>query len=902
MHSRHMRFGAIWLSVRSALARVWFGAASVAVMIGAVGGIVSSALWGAERVETSYDRLLVDTDAPDLLLFCEGCDDPEAKLEQVGADPQVQGAAAIISQFASISTRSGEYLGAEPTVECATGSGELGLISADWRGAGRPAARLASGRLPGTGRVDEVVLPAITADRAGVVVGDTVILTAECGGDRPLELGAPIELTVVGVAVGFLDARPPGQTNIFEAVLVDEALLDHTGFSSQTLLATSLRPGATQSDLSPATVRDGVFVDVAEHADRIADGLASDASALRLFALAVSLSAAAVLSQLLWASVRSAIDANRLLTLVGATRPDLVKLGLCHGALIGIGAAAVAGLTTLVAAPLVPLGAADPIDQGTDIGLILGAGLMAGLAALLATLLLGTAAALIAARPQDRAVRPRPGRFTSRVVGTFSLPPAAALGTRFALEPAAGTRRVPIRSGLATIAVALAVVSGVVTFAAGLERLRTTPQLVGWNWDFFVFLDDPDYEATAARIAERPDVERSGMGIVFTEGLSLVDDFSDELVFMGFDAGAGGIEPVAIDGRAPEGPDEILLAPRLAERHELSVGDVTTLYGFTPLAQAALALEVPWQALGEDEVSELPVEVVGIGVIPVLDGRLGRGAALTIDGYGRAFAPPTRAALMNVFDQADPERVLEYLLDEEGPVELTVTERAELSDAGPVGVSAVLKGWSSEQFERLIPTNATRPQVMFVDVADGNSVGTVVGRFLKDGLVDEDFLAEWFSGPRGFDEDSTGPSTEGLVKLDLGDVAWIPTSFSYLMALTALAALAYVVASGASARRSDLATVRALGLRTVQVRVVVAWQSLITVAVSSAIALPLGTIGGRIAWHQYATGLQVVPESVTPWGHLGAVAAASVVAALLVSVIPGWWSVQRSPVELLQSE
>ena len=897
-----MRFDASRLAVRSALARTWIGAASVAVMIGAGGGIVSSALWGAERVETSYDRLLVDTDAPDLLLFCEGCDDPGAKLEQVAADPQVQGAAAIISQFASVSTQSGEYLGAEPTVECATGSGELGLISSDWRGAGRPPARIFTGRLPGTGRIDEVVLSAITADRAGVVVGDTVILTAECGGGEPLELGAPIELTVVGLAVGFLDARPPGQTNLLEAVLVDEALLDHTGFSSQTLLATWLRPGATQSDLSPATVRDGVFVEVADHSDRIADGLASDASALRLFALAVSLSAAAVLSQLLWASVRSAIDANRLLTLVGATPPDLVRLGLCHGALIGIGAAAVAGLTTLVAAPLVPLGAADPIDQGTGVGLVLGAGLMAGLATLLAILLPGTASALIAARSQDRAVRPRPGRFTPGFVGTFKLPPAASLGMRFALEPAAGTRRVPIRSGLATIAVALAVVAGVVTFGAGLQRLRSTPQLVGWNWDFFVFLDDPDYEATAARIAERPDVARSGMGIIFTEGLSLVDDFSDELVFMGFDAGAGGVEPVAIDGRAPEGPDEILLAPRLAEHHELSVGEVTTLYGFTPLAQMALALEVPWQVLGEDEVSELPVEVVGIGVIPVLDGRLDTGAALTIDGYRRAFPPPSRVALMNVLDQADPERVLELLLGEGGPVELTAAERAELSAAGPVGVSAVLKGWSSEQLDRLIPTHATRPQVVFVDVADGHSLASVVRRFADDGLVDEDFLAEWFSGPRGLGEDSTGPSAEGLVKLDLGDVAWIPTSFGFLMALTALATLAYVVASGASARRRDLATARALGLRTAQVRAVVAWQSLITVAVGLAIALPLGTIGGRIAWQGYATGLQVVPESVTPWGLLGAVAAASIVAALLVSVIPGWWSARRSPVELLQSE
>jgi hypothetical protein len=191
---------------------------------------------------------------------------------------------------------------------------------------------------------------------------------------------------------------------------------------------------------------------------------------------------------------------------------------------------------------------------------------------------------------------------------------------------------------------------------------------------------------------------------------------------------------------------------------------------------------------------------------------------------------------------------------------------------------------------------------VFVDLAAGENLSTVVQRFVDDGLVDDGFAEEWFGGPRGIDSAGEHLSPEGLVKLDLRDVAWIPASFGYLMGLTALAALSYVVASGARARRSDLATMRALGLRPGQIRSVVASQSVVTVGVSLAIALPLGTIGGRFAWKSYAAGLQVVPESVTPWGYLGAFVAAVFAVAVIVSIVPGWRAARQSPVDLLRAE
>ena len=91
-----MRPLAVKLAVRSALARTWAGAASVAVLLGVVGGTAAAALWGAERAERSYERLTREVDAPDLVLFCSNdCADPTAELTQLRADPAVADAAPI---------------------------------------------------------------------------------------------------------------------------------------------------------------------------------------------------------------------------------------------------------------------------------------------------------------------------------------------------------------------------------------------------------------------------------------------------------------------------------------------------------------------------------------------------------------------------------------------------------------------------------------------------------------------------------------------------------------------------------------------------------------------------------------------------------------------------------------
>ena len=48
-------------------------AAVLAVMFGVSAGITVAALATADRVESSYDKLLVETDAPDVIAYCFEC-------------------------------------------------------------------------------------------------------------------------------------------------------------------------------------------------------------------------------------------------------------------------------------------------------------------------------------------------------------------------------------------------------------------------------------------------------------------------------------------------------------------------------------------------------------------------------------------------------------------------------------------------------------------------------------------------------------------------------------------------------------------------------------------------------------------------------------------------------------
>ena len=339
-------------------------------------------------------------------------------------------------------------------------------------------------------------------------------------------------------------------------------------------------------------------------------------------------------------------------------------------------------------------------------------------------------------------------------------------------------------------------------------------------------------------------------------------------------------------GRAAQGADEIVLNAELADRLGLVVGDEVTV-----LSQDSFAFLHDVLGVSRDtpDRRETLFELVGIGVIPMFDGRLDRGASLTLDGLRRIFAPPPRDELIELLLSAEPTHLYEVLAESEFD-ELA----SEIEAALPNETAAVITGWTDDQLAPL--SRKIEPQGVFVDIADGADRAAVAADFAESGLLNETSLVI------GMLPDGTRATTAQLVPLDLDDVAWIPAGMGILMGFTTLAVLAHLIATGARARRRDIATLRALGLVDAQARAIIAWQALTLVVVTAVLALPIGVVAGRYAWRTYAKGLGVVPEPVTPWLSLAVLFAGLIVAHLLASLIPGRSVARMRPVDSVRGE
>lgn len=860
--------------LRSGLRRSWRSALVLAGLFGVTGGIAIAALTMADRVESSYDDLLAETDAPDNYSFCFECD--------LTSDPAISEVAVVEEFYPILYTTDGVLLGPFGS-ECETGPGELAAWSAGWQRPDAPLVRVINGRLPTPGAANEIALPAITAERAGVKIGDELSVAGVCHTDEPNF--QPQSLSVVGIFVGFADVRPPGLAQYLELTLVDRSFGASIGVEPS-IGGTMVwyAAGADVDDLTDE-VQQSIFLDLEEHAHLIKDRLRPDATALRLLAVVGALAGVAVLGQLLARHLRLLATEHTTLRAIGMTRRGMWYLGVGHGALIAICAGAISAGVAAGFLPLMPPGAAEGILLGTSNSIAPRALALAIAATVAVVLLLSLAPAWLAAR----AVAPKNASsrlsLASRFVGDGRLGTTPAWGVRLALEPAAATQPVPVRSGLGAAIVATAVVAGVVTFAAGLDHLRATPRLVGWNWDFVVGGDDVDLDAVTQFLASRPDVERSSLGTIFPSGITVGSD--QQVYEFAFGTGIDAVTPVVLAGRVPEGPDELLLNAALAADLGVEIGD-----GVTVLASDSFAFL--HDALGVDrelpDLREVEFELVGIGVLPIYGGQFDIGISLTLDGLQRAFSPTARDDMIRLLLSAEPDRLLLALVDF-GLDALA----AEIAGALPNATATVIQAWTDEQLASLLNTTVG-PHGVYVVLADGIDRAAFAADFIESGLLGEDPLVIGMQ-PDG----SATPITE-LVALDLDDVAWIPAGMGTLMALTTVAVLAHLIATGARARRRDIATLRALGTAGRQARAIIAWQAATLVVVTAVVALPVGVVAGRYAWNKYAEGLGVVPEAVTPWTRLAVLFAALLAAGLLAAVLPGRSAARMRPIDSLRSE
>jgi hypothetical protein len=122
--------------------------------------------------------------------------------------------------------------------------------------------------------------------------------------------------------------------------------------------------------------------------------------------------------------------------------------------------------------------------------------------------------------------------------------------------------------------------------------------------------------------------------------------------------------------------------------------------------------------------------------------------------------------------------------------------------------------------------------------------------------------------------------------VNAGHLGGQPLALALGLAAAAVLSLALTVLSLVRRRRQELALLKALGMTRGQVRVIIAWQTTLTLLIAIVIGGPLGIAGGRLAWQAFARSLGAVPVVEVPVLALIVGLAALVVAGNLLASVP----------------
>jgi ABC-type lipoprotein release transport system permease subunit len=512
-------------------------------------------------------------------------------------------------------------------------------------------------------RAEEAVVDEFAADQNGLEVGDTftarfagasqmddILQTSEADASSFRFAGPRLRFRVVGIAASFeATSADAGFRTIQLSTAFDRMYASR--LARTTGLLVDLKRG--QADI-PAFKRRveriargqrANFFSIGDFAEQ--SGRTTHVQAVALWVLA-GLGAIVGLLVLAQALSRQAqVESGEYPTLraLGMSRDQLLALTLTRAAAIGSLGAVLAAMGAIALSPLGPVGAiarkADP-NPGIHVDLLV---IGLGVAAIVVLLLVATAlpawrAARAAASAEGSAPPGRPVKpsLANRLART-GLSPTGVAGVRMALEPGRGRTAVPVRTAIAGVVLALAAIAAALTFGASLQRLTTTPRLYGQNWDAqFGAGDGPDKAATAVPLLRHPSVAAFSAG---TSDEVSIDGRRVGVIAM--DREHGSIAPSVLEGRAPEAPDEVMLATKTLDSLGARVGQAVTI------------------GVG-DRSSK--ARVVGRGVIPDFTSTisLGRGAFMTFTGYKRLVPQaPRNTFLVRFAPTTDKEAALARL-------------------------------------------------------------------------------------------------------------------------------------------------------------------------------------------------------------------------------------------------
>jgi ABC-type antimicrobial peptide transport system permease subunit len=569
----------MWVEVRGR----WRALASLALLLGLVGGVVLGAAAGARRTDTAYPRLRAWGNASQLSIVPEGTGltgyyAALARLPQAAAvAPEALYDATLPSAYRTAGRLVVQAM-ASPDGSYGTTVDRVRLVAGQMFGPREPGAAVINAQLAGI----EHLSPGGTL-RLAFVPSDPVTSNEELSKEFILSF------KVTGIAV--FDSQVVSTVALASAptALLSPPFAATAAARSAPCCdeaAVRLRPGADEGQFISAADQlakryagTNGQLDILKAADQVSAtqrAIRPQAMALALFAALAALIALAVLSQLL--SRQLALDAADYpaLRVLGVTRPQLMAVSVARLALVTVAGAALAVAIAIAGSPLMPIGPARLADPSPGISvdpLVLGAGFAAIVVLPLAILAPAAwRAATRAAGPAGTPAIPgRPSALGAALSRWGSV--TGGLGVRMAFEPGRGSTAVPVRSALAGTMIAVGAVAGAMVFGASLITLVGTPHRYGQNWDAQL---DLGFGAIPGNLADRmlrPDPAVSG----YTGGDYGLVSAGGTLV------GAIGLDPRAIAGpaegyvtilagRAPAGPGEIALGAKTMAAAHAGIG------------------------------------------------------------------------------------------------------------------------------------------------------------------------------------------------------------------------------------------------------------------------------------------------------------------------------------------
>ena len=567
------------LWVRAELRRHWPAVLLLSVLCGLVVAAVLTAVAGARRTTTAYDRFLDEVDAAhaDVQMMAgfrgrsdvdlgngKTADDVIAELRR---QPQVEAL-----------DRAAALLLAPEGMDFST------YVSLDGYAVDRP--RMLDGRLPQG--LEEMALSRQAAEVLDRGVGDTLELQGHdprqferlfLEGDTSVLQEEPegprLVLRVVGVVEGAGDIGRVDLSGPY-GVASPELYARYRDAVAQfgPVVVVRLRNGFHDVPALRAEVQrlagDSEFVSVEDNrpdVDAVNNALDVQALALLVFAGVAGAAGLVALGTAVTRQLeRSGADVHVLGALGLTRRQRTVVLATVASPVVVLGV--MLGFAGAVAAsPVLPMGLAGQAEPHPGlafdaVALPLGALALALVLAGIVVLGAWRGTRTTVAGRGDTAASPKPS-LVARWISRAGVGAVGAIGLRLAFEPGTPTRPVPTRAALTAAVLATAGVAAVLVFGASVANLVAKPELSGFPWHAAATGGESSEDAseTVATVVDDPAVDA-----VTVAEVSETTVAGERTQLLGTRAAKGSVGLTVVEGRAPAAPDEVAVGPKTLAR------------------------------------------------------------------------------------------------------------------------------------------------------------------------------------------------------------------------------------------------------------------------------------------------------------------------------------------------